>query len=134
MKKGKDIILYPMAIIDMTTYYDQKRSEQKRGLLQQNKLITYGLLYGQQKEIKTMICWSTPLGINQQEVVQQLVQRALHYEFLRLRKSYQSINYYDEFNLIGCYAFGKGVFTTNGEVKKLSKQLKLRGAPIFILA
>ena len=91
----KDIILDPICILQMSTYFEKKMPKDGR-------CATFGLLYAQQVELKYKICWSVPLG-NHEVQADELISRAFEYEKLRLTRSKTTVNFYEEYNLVGCY-------------------------------
>ena len=95
---------------------------------------TLGLLYAQQVELKYRICVSAPIGTIE-DPSQDVIARILEYENLRMRRSKNTVNYYEEYGLVGWYIMGTPKYTKMDEKKReeISKDLMKRGAPYFLI-
>ena len=120
------IILDPMTILGMSTFYEKKIIRRMGA--------TVGLLYAQQVELKYRICVSAPIGTIE-DSTQDINARILEYENLRMRRSKNTVNYYEEYGVVGWYIMGTPRFTKWDEKKKeeISKELSKRTAPYFLV-
>lgn len=73
---------------------------------------TVGLLYAQQVELNFRICISTALGTDQTKT-DDIISRVGEYETLRLKRSKNTVNYYEEYTLIGWYIMGSLKYTSD---------------------
>ena len=115
-----------MTILGMSNFYE-KKIVRKMGA-------TLGLLYAQQVELKYRICVSAPLGTIE-DSSNEVIARILEYESLRMRRSKNTVNFYEEYSLVGWYIMGTPRFTKGDDKKKeeISKELIRRGAPYFLI-
>ena len=91
-----------MTILGMSTYYE-KKVPRKIGA-------TLGLLYAQQVELKYRISVSAPIGTFD-DTSKDILAKIFEYEALRLKRSKNTVNFYEEYNLVGWYVMGTAKYT-----------------------
>lgn len=119
------MMIDPMCLLGISTYHSKNISAYVGA--------SYGILYALQKELTYKIALSAPLGINTCSS-KELVERLIEFEALRLMKGKTTVNYYDEFILIGWYAMGTGKYLEDKNVsEELNRNFIERGAPYKLL-
>jgi hypothetical protein len=93
----EEIVISPMSLVGMTTYHSKN--------IPNNYGVSYGILYALQEELSYKIALTAPLGTSNNKA-SEIVDLMIEYETLRLRKSQNNMNYYEEFILIGWYVMG----------------------------
>lgn len=88
-----EIVIDPICILQMSAYYTKNKTYKPENA-------AFGLLYAQQVELKYKICMAASLATLEADNISEL---ANEYERLRLKRSKETVNYYEEFSLIGCY-------------------------------
>lgn len=113
------IVVNPMSLVSMTTYHSKNNPT--------NIGLSYGLLYALQEELTYKVTLTAPLGTHHQNA-EQLVQRMVEYETLRLRKGKANMNYYEQYILVGWYVMGPQKQIDSKVNQELSKSCQERGA------
>lgn len=115
----EEIVINPMSLVGMTTYHAKN--------VPANYGLSYGLLYALQEELSYKITLTAPLGTNNDKA-SEIVSLMIEYETLRLRKSKDNMNYYEEFILIGWYVMGSEKSIDEKMNADLRKAFEERGA------
>ena len=122
-----EIVLDPICVLQMSSYYEKHKSSSSLSA-------SYGLIYAQQVELKYRICLSVPLSSEMVEH-KELLQRAHEYEQLRLKRSKTTVNFYEEYFLIGCYVMREESSSKyDKKAEELAKVLSGEGANYFMIA
>lgn len=120
----EEIVITPMSLVGMTTYHTKN--------VPTHYGVSYGILYALQEELSYKIALTAPLGTSN-NTASEIVDLMIEYETLRLRKSQNNMNYYEEFILIGWYVMGAEKSIDQKTNDELSKAFEERGAAYSLL-